>query len=150
MIGFYYDGTRWLSDDVYDVGSGGGAVLSATTGNGVVVTADYLGCSDIYILNVKAVIDVAAGGTALGASHHWDSHWDVFTTTTPAGVTVATNVLNAGANGFREVVTPINALLSSLITGSTGVLFRSNFVKTGTPGNLTAWTMSMTYRLVTT
>lgn len=143
---FQYDGTRWLSSQLFTIQMIPGAGLTATTAVGdmrsvISATANAIvrapapplqGGSDLWLVSHKVVFNVLGGGTALSGSHKW--------TGTLAGVdsagsgtgTVATTTIDSGSSAaWREATTAIGAVRAA---GS--LWYSTAWTKTGTPGNL--------------
>lgn len=149
---FHYDGTRWLSDDLFvlplmDRSTSGAATiggLTATTPAALRVGVPYPGGgSDIYIVDHILRFFVVAG-TALGASHKWVGLFAKVDTTNTE-TTIVTDTIDSGSvSVWRSQVDSVNALL-----GSTSFALNSSWTKTGTPGNLILQAM-FTYRIVAT
>lgn len=138
---FYYDGTRWVSMNLYRQDFVGPvAAISATSSNLQMVGMP--GNGTVGVLVVKSIVNfiVASGGSALGASHKW-----VGTIQRDTGGLLATiNIDSGSSNVWRSDVQTLNSVYG-------GGLFSHavSWTKTGTPGNLTALT-SIEYRLVAT
>lgn len=133
-IEYYYDGTRWLSTQLYtdDIPEVGAVAFpyTATALGAERLLIPYAGTYDLWLVECQVVFFVAAG-TALGASHKWVS---VVQKLVAAGTatTVATINIDSGASDiWRTNVTAIGALL-----GVTHFTFAVSHTKTGTPGNL--------------
>jgi hypothetical protein len=125
----YYDGTRWLSTLPYDEAIGAVVTLpisaaGATTGHRC--AQPLAGITAIYVIEFGLAFFVAAGGTALGASHKW-----VVTLVDDAGTTQATITINSGASGAWRAAAPV--ALTWLPTTS-NFHFDVVSTKTGTPG----------------
>jgi len=136
---FFYDGTRWLTTQVFQgvtkprhdgasqLGELSVAITASTTGN--LIRGDVglpPGCSDVYLTGYSASFQVGAG-TALSASHKW-----VGTLTGQgSGTGHATLTIDSGANStWRRVSTSVGVVLG------TDVALMSSWAKTGTPGSL--------------
>ena len=149
---FYYDGTRWLSTQIFvwdmtpPFDQLQVSISASTVEQRVGTTPPLLGGSDIWLLNHISLIWVVTGGTALGASHNWVGTFhkapDLTTFTTISTVTI-----NSGASAvYRQTINAINALMNN---GTTMLQFSRVWVKTGTPGNLLTGDQ-ITYRIVAT
>lgn len=146
-LDFYYDGTRWVSVDLFSVTSeawayNNNASISATLSNAFRATIpDPQGGSDYWLVKAGVSFQVAGGGTALGASHKW-----VLTIAENTPTTFATISIDSGSSAVnRYTTTTIGALL-----GATPVLLNSTWTKTGTPGALFAYPWILYYRIVAT
>lgn len=132
-IEYYYNGTRWLSvqlfsDTIPEV-SNIAFPYAATVAGAERIVAPYAGTYDLWLVELQTAFFVAAG-TALDASNKWVSIVQKFTTT--VATTVATVTIDSGAvDTWRTNVTAIGALL-----GVTHFTFATTHTKTGTPGNL--------------
>lgn len=154
---FVWDGTRWLSTQVFTVqglptnsgGVLGGDLRTSMAGTqGAVVrmpTPSLLGGSDIYWVEHKTVFTVVTGGTALGASHKWVGTVVGLDSAVASTGTIATINIDSGSSAiWREVTTAINAVK---VAGT--LFYATSWTKTGTPGNLTVGEVS-TYRIIAT
>jgi hypothetical protein len=138
---YYYDGTRWLTtqlyrhaiDDLFD------PALSATSTHWVMaVPTDY----NMWLVGYEGQVFVNGGGTALSGSHSWVATLakaDV----SAAATTVGTLTLNSGANNFRT----LTATIGAVVDRTTHFAFKETWTKTGTPGTLQPLTV-ITYRLI--
>lgn len=142
---FYYDGSQWLSTQVFTCNVGFTALssLSATTANVGWGAIDLMGGSNAYLLKATAFAFVNPG-TALGASHSWSFPIDKAQDSSTTLTTVATPILNSGPDGVRQATVSINALLNG---GSTYDGFRFGVTKVGTPGAIFC-SVVVTYRVV--
>jgi hypothetical protein len=155
-MGFYYDGTRWLSEVLYDrdiedrigASSASGvwqAGISATNAGirrGNIPAA--MGGTDIWI--VDSIVDFFVNaGTALSGSNKWVG---ILTAqATGASVTLATHTIASGTlSAFRSDTVSVNALAHN---GTTKFITQSDWTKTGTPGPL-IFGHHYTYRIVAT
>lgn len=144
-IEYYYDGTRWLSVELFTDAipevSNIAFPYAATALGAERLLVPYAGTYDLWLVEVQVAFFVL-GGTALSASHKWVS---VFQKLVAAGTatTIATVNIDSGASSvWRTNVTAIGALLST-----THFTFSVDHTKTGTPGNL--YTVPrIVYRLV--
>jgi hypothetical protein len=148
---FRYNGTRWLSTELFQVdfaSTSPATALAATTSNvgWTPISAAQHGGSDLWVEDVETAFFVNTGGTALGASHNWAVTVDKGVDSSATVTTIATNSLASGANGSRSVVTAVDALLNN---GTTHVLMRASLTKTGTPGTVYMG-VKVTYRVVAT
>lgn len=131
-LGAFYDGTRWLSDKLYNtpIECTAGALPYTVTTTGWRTTAPFSAQYDLWLEDIEGWIFIS-GGTALSASHKW-----VFTLAKqPAGSTIATITVDSGSlNAYRGLgQTSIGALL-----GTTNFELDVTATKTGTPGSLFA------------
>lgn len=144
---FYYDGTRWLSTQLFTLPAPGIplAGISASAGFTRSVAPPLLGGSDAYLVSVSCGFIVASGGTALSGSHKWEI---VITKRFTGGSTdFVTVTINSGnSNEWRSSTTSVGALMNS---GTTHHEIDTTAVKTGSPGNLTG-SISLNYRIVAT
>jgi hypothetical protein len=151
---YVYDGTQWLSADVFILPMGAWAnsatytiTISATTAavhRGIVSVAGDL-ATDIWLEAVESV-NFIAGGTALSASHKWVA--TIFKIdAADSGTSIATLTIDSGAaNNWHRRTVAIDALLGTVATYSS---VRIAWTKTGTPGTLDVQIPPViTYRLV--
>jgi len=146
---FFYNGTRWLSTQVFEVQLGSGsanASYSATTSNVAWQAIDLHGGSDAWLLDTIAFYFVNTDGTALGASHSWALAFEKADDSSAAFTSIGTTALNSGTNGSRKTVTAVNALLND---GTVHNGFRTNLQKVGTPSS-TYVSGKVRYRVVAT
>ena len=146
---FFYDGTRWLSEKVFDVFLGSGAAATtyaATTANVAWAPISLHGGSDAWLIEAQWFPFVNSGGTALGASHKWTMALDKAVDGVNTLTNIVTASLDSGNNFGRKITTAIGALLNN---GTTHVGFRYGVTKTGTPGAIFS-SVLLTYRIVAT
>lgn len=140
---YFYDGTRWLSTNVF-VHTQDTTSLSAASASGVMKTGLTLPRplgNLIQVVYMQLVFAVAAGGTALSASHKWvlqvngsPSDALLCAVTIDSGVSAGTGRrIEASATGILNSAHVFGYLLAT---------------KTGTPGNITVHGFSMTYRMI--
>lgn len=144
-IEYYYNGTRWLSAQIFNeqlpVFGTPVQPFTATIASPERLGAPWQGVYDLWLVEFQLVFFVDAG-TALSASHKWVA---VLSKQVAAGTqtTVATATIDSGSVSVWRVSTvAIGALL-----GTTHFAFEITYTKTGTPGNL--FTLPhLVYRLV--
>lgn len=145
---FVYDGTRWLSTQLFAIDGHLQTVfqgLAATNAAFMRVGTTQAVGTDLWIEKVITTFTVNAG-TALGAAHHWDL------TVSKASVaaaltTIATAAINSGASAtWRSDTQTVNALLG---TSAAFPVLQVGWAKTGTPGSLIS-AVRVTYRIVQT
>jgi hypothetical protein len=141
---FYYDGTRWLSVELFTAQYTNPAI--SLTSTFVTYAVPQWAGSDIWLEKARVQFIVNSGGTALGASHSWSGGINK----RPTGNTqtlIGTHTINSGSSAvWRTDDITINALLGN---GTTYFVFDCAWTKVGTPGTL-AWVNILTYRLVAT
>jgi len=146
---FFYDGTRWLSTEIFILNTAitQGALfpLTATQNDALAVAPPPLPGTDIYLLTYRARIFINSGGTALDASNKWVGNLHKYDSAVSSTTVVTTTIASGASATVRTFDTTINALLSS----STYLLLESTWTKTGTPGGLFVFE-SITYRVVST
>lgn len=140
---YFYDGTRWLSTNLFAVPITGRATPAdppySSTETPYYGGAPHAGVYDLWLDSLEVSFFVLGGGTALGASHKWV----VTLVKNPAGTTVATVNIDSGASAvWRTLSNSIGALL-----GTTNFAFDVVMTKTGTPGAL-HFVPTLLYRLV--
>lgn len=143
---FFWNGARWLSSELFQLNGG---EVSPLTGNGPTSrwAVPYLaGCSDIWLEKWEFNWRVAAGGTALGASHKWNLQFKKAPLNAGATVDIAAVLIQSGAvdTWLRAALVDISALINA---GTVHTALEVYATKTGTPGSLYG-TNSITYRLV--
>lgn len=145
---FYWNGTRWLSAQVYETVLPAVINQSATAGDlARTPTPSLRGGTDIWLVQANLSGFYVAGGTALSASHNWLVRLDVIA---PGGTLNdrASFVVNSGASDTWRQGTPGPVAAINVLLGVQSH-FSMAAVKTGTPGNLSA-NLSVTYRIVAT
>jgi hypothetical protein len=156
---FYYDGTRWLSMQLFSVqaipslaganpGQSGDITselaATATPGGGFIPLGPSLGGSDHYLVDFTTNFYVGTG-TALSGSHKWVGVLQGINSAAASSGTVTIATIDSGASTtYRTVSTAINA-----VKGAGTVYWRMDWTKTGTPGNLRVMEV-LTYRIVAT
>lgn len=150
---FYFDGTRWLSVQVYILNmrftiSGGPLSISGagTTADALRIgIPDLLGGSDLWLIKRQVQFFVGAG-SALNGSNFWTSDFHKYNATVVA-TTLITDTINSGASSqYRTATTNLNQLLNN---GTTYYWFGTSWTKNGTPGPLQT-TETIYYRIVAT
>lgn len=146
---FYWDGTRWLSygpaltEEILWV-NGTLPISASAFGTHRVGTPETQGGSDIWLIRAENTFNVS-GGTALSASHKWVG--TVSKVAGAASTTIATVTIDSGASStWRRLNVSIGALMNN---GTGHEQFAVDWAKTGTPGNLFAFT-KISYRIVAT
>lgn len=146
-LDFYYDGTRWVSVDLFTLqsnyhGMTAGAAVSTTQANAFRGTIpDLQGGTDCWLVRAGVTTNIAGGGTALGASHKW-----VLTITDNVNTVLATVSIASGASSTNRY----DSATVGALMGATPIIFSSTWTKTGTPGNLIAYPWILYYRIVAT
>ena len=137
---YFYNGTRWLSVQLYE------HFLGQTAGGGITSSANDLttpvwnGTYDLWLENAYGMLYTSA---SLSGSAYWTI--DVYKADTNAGSPTLLCSMNnqSGTNGqYARKTASIGALL-----GTTMHTFSINFIKTSTPGTCIVSAM-LTYRLV--
>lgn len=146
---FFYQGTRWVSSQLYEMPLGttnSAAAIAATTAslNRAVAPELSAGAPDIWLVDHHAGIFVAGGGTALGALHKWVGTLNARSGNAVATLKATSNLDSGASTTYRTIITAINALMNN---GVIQHIFDTTWTKTGTPGNITPYE-SITYRLV--
>lgn len=142
-LDFAYDGSRWLSDLITDaIGPNETAQpWSATTAFRWGGWQGEPGATDIWVVSFDTTFFVAAGGTALGASHLWQ--------TDAAGMLGAYALTTARIDSGASAAWRSIRQASGVLLGSTEVGLSFTVTKVGTPGTLRQITR-INYRLVAT
>lgn len=147
-LDFYYDGTRWLSTQIFTIAywmhDGQTQPISASATNILRHhSPDLRGCSDAYLLTHRVVFYVT-GGTALSGSHKWVGTMRSWSSALAETSLATTNIDSGASDAYRESETTINALMNN---GTAKFHFVETWTKTGTPGTLRV-TSALTFRLV--
>jgi hypothetical protein len=141
---FFYDGTRWLSVNLFRCDLTAGSNETATFGQYGMVLDDNLGGTDLWLVEYGLSAFVSSGASALSASHKWVGVLAKVDSAN-ADTAVATINIDSGASGaWRSFGGTIGAL-----RGTTFFVLRVTWTKTGTPGNLYS-PFYITYRIVAT
>lgn len=150
-MNYYYDGTRWLSETLYQLPLVGGQEALLPSSASLVVAYTTVppleGNSDIWAIAATNWFYVGGGATALGASHKWVGQIKKLPDagTGASGTVIATFNIDSGASdSMRGQTVSIGALLNA---GTVHVGFSVPYTKTGTPGTLRA-SQILSYRLV--
>jgi hypothetical protein len=148
---FYYNGTRWLSMQLFE------ALLAAThrltfpltgsLGSAGRWPVNLKGGSDLWIVDYQADF-VVGTGSALSASHKWvlTVYSRTLNTATDNSVGAVTSVDSGAVNIERLAIVPVGALLQA---GTAQAIIAHTWTMTGTPGNLYA-SVAVNYRVVAT
>jgi hypothetical protein len=146
---FFWDGSRWVSTQLFQMGfvanNVGNTTLTATGAAFVGPVPTKAGMSDIVFTEFMVEWIVASGGTALGASHNWMTYIVGRYGNTAGSNTSGYFTLqaNSGASDtWRRDTFAIYTLV-----GSTPYALAWYWTKTGTPGNLSAVCL-LSYRYV--
>lgn len=149
----YWDGTRWLTTQLFDWTSNPSIDTSMSTGG---YTVDAVGAMftpwfttyDLYVTRWDASLRVDASNSGNTGSHYWTCALQVGTSansyTTLSGATVNTSAISANVN------TAFTASVGQLWTPGTNPIGRCLLSKTGTPGKLVYAAFVARYRLVLT
>jgi hypothetical protein len=153
---FYYDGARWLSQNLivqtlFDrVGASNAASqwftgLTATTSVAVRSAIPALqGGSNLYVVGIQTTFDINAG-TALSGSHQWVGVTSTVDSTGANLQTIATITINSGASStFRR-----DSQALGLVLTAGAFVMQTTWTKTGTPGGL-LYDQQVTYRIIAT
>jgi hypothetical protein len=146
---FFYNGTRWLSTQLFNVPLAGSkdAAASAGASNILWVAQGMHGGSDLWIEDVHFVWRVLSGGTALSSSHKWAITVDKAVSSSTTLTNVATRTIDSLGGGSYDYQYLTTVAVDALYGSSIG--WRIGLTKTGTPGAL-YWGTSVTYRVVAT
>lgn len=146
-----YNGTRWLGPlerlHIAPYASESTRILAAAVNSYAKVGVPLLaGASDLWIEDFSTSLYISAGGTALSGSHLWTVALKASRDGTNNTLdTIATNTINSGSSAVnRRITATVNALLDN---GTVHDWFQVDVGKTGTPGNLQAYS-EVTYRRV--
>lgn len=149
----YWDGTRWLSTQIYDWPANTSIDTSMSTGGYSVdsvagVLTPWSTTYDLYVVRWDATLRVDASNSGNTGAHYWTCALQVGTSanvyTTLTGATVNTS---AGTTNTNYALT---ATVGQLWTPGTNPIGRCLVSKTGTPGKLTYAPFVARYRLVLT
>lgn len=143
----YYDGTRWLTTQIFRDNLIGAAGLAenASASTSLARIPTWSGLSyDIYALHAHVMMMTPAGGT-LNGSHFWTFEVLKYNATGTNSV-IATRGNSADTAGnWTTTAIAINAV----VTAASGVMLYAQATKTGSPNGLYC-SASITYRLVIT
>ncbi len=143
---FKYDGTNWLSTDLFVMKLDGLFNQSVTLGSQQCAPCPTpSGGSDIFLVDLVAQFLVNAG-TALSGSHKWVGTFNKQPTGNTNTLLVTITIDSGASSVWRVSTTAIDALMNA---GTVHYAFSQVWTKTGTPGNLfLQW--YCTYRIVAT
>jgi hypothetical protein len=151
---FYFDGTRWLSSQLFSLnnqlgpfsGSAAYSPMNATMEPAFFLTApDKMGGSDIWLVRSRITFYVI-GGTALSGSHKWVVKFAKVVAGNTNTVFSTHNIDSGSSNAWREDAQAIGALMNN---GTTHYSVYVLITKTGTPGDLYP-ELLLWYRIVAT
>lgn len=143
-IEYYFDGTRWLSLQLFEWHHSQQG-LSATNTN----LARYAtwGGQDMWLYKAYLSCAVLSGGTNLSASHKWSVQWSKTNqTSTTSDIAQVTVDSQPGSYNDWFTLTPVSV---GALVGTTMDMIQLSATKTGTPGNINIMAR-LTYRLVGT
>jgi hypothetical protein len=138
-IDYFYDGTRWLSRNLYTDQILPRIAQPLTANSFMDWGAPWATVYDLWLVEAQLVFFVS-GGTALSGSHKWAFAY----ADNPAGTTHATITVNSGASDAWRTAT---AVAIGALLGTTDVSVTVIATKTGTPGDIFALPR-LTYRIV--
>lgn len=143
---FFWDGTRWVTTQLYRADDGIGLTAGAT----IPMTATTSGGHRRIMLHIPFGTDLwledlvtnfyVSGGTALSASHKWV----ISSTLNPGATGIADQSISSGASSeWRTMTTAYDTAV--------GAYYEIDllYTKTGTPGNLYSYTTAY-YRVIAT
>ena len=143
---FRWDGTRWLSDELFvqnvPLLVATTVPITATATNRFYVANPWAELRDIWVERVACSFLVASGGTALSGSHKWVG--TVAYDGPVSGSYATINIDSGSSNVWRTTSVTVNQTLASF---AAYVLARITWTKTGTPGDLTPL-VSVGYRVI--
>lgn len=156
---FYYDGTRWLSTQIFEkqmlphngattstsVGDLFGNITATSAFNLRALAPSLHGGSDVWIIDYRMTFIVEGGGTALDGSNKWVATFLGVDLNGSSLGTIATTTINSGSSSVRRVST---VTVGALAPSGT-VYYVVTWTKTGTPGNLETGE-AYSYRIVAT
>jgi hypothetical protein len=142
-VEYFYDGTRWLSVNLYTEAFLGVFGIPSTTLDVVDMAIPFPGLYDIWWDSADLVFAVAGGGTALSGSHFWTVNY----VKQPANASILPSVftINSGASAGTLRNAGVKAI--GALNATTNFQLTVNVAKTGTPGDLTIMGR-VNYRLV--
>lgn len=146
---FGYNGTRWLSEELFTSVFliTAATPFAATTNNGLRIPAPPLqGGSDIWITGHSARFIVNSGGSALSGSHKWVGTPHTYDSAVSAANITTVNIDSGSSAVFRKIDTTIGALMNN---GTEKFAIMTTWTKTGTPGTLDVLE-ELSYRIVAT
>jgi hypothetical protein len=133
---FYFDGTRWLTVNVYsdpavdfEASTQPLTATTSTVARWVTPNVAALGCSDIWVESIDCSFYIT-GGTALSASHKWTCTTSSAPSAGPLNGLTFETIDGGSSDVWRQTTFTVNALLG----GDFIVAFGAT--KTGTPGDL--------------
>jgi hypothetical protein len=141
----------WLSTSIFEINAWANAVsaLSATNSDWLrAPVPDYRGGTGIWLVEFNvAGLNIATGGTALGASHKWDVQAQTCDTSATFAALGSAVSINTGTNGWHKGTEYNGPTAIGAAVGSTIVFLDIKATKTGTPGNFVGYP-TLTYRII--
>jgi len=122
-------------------------ITSPTTSSGVIHRWAHPGNAlalDIWIIDLETTFDVS-GGTALSGSHKWVGTFEKIDASNTSTTVVTVTIDSGSSSVWRKDKQTIGAAFDD----ATYYTFRTNWTKTGTPGQLYALA-NVAYRLIAT
>lgn len=139
---FFYDGTRWVSEEIHTMRFG----LTANSSAAVAAYGSPISGLDMYLLDLRAAIYVA---TTLDGSKYWTAKLQKRANLASAVVDVGSALSTTG--GTPSAINVVTGALDTVVTAATAGEFRVLFEKVSTPGDIGASTSAtVTYRLIAT
>jgi hypothetical protein len=147
---FYWNGTRWLSMQVFEANLATGlrvlAPVAASIGFAARWPVSLKGGSDLWLVDVTTEFNIV-NGTALSASHKWVAGFFSRGLNSVTDTTFATtNIVSGAVNLDRQDIQTIGALLAA---GTPQAVIAVTWTKTGTPGDI-YFDSAVNYRVVAT
>jgi hypothetical protein len=138
---YYYNGTIWLSTQVFKSVTWSRhslpagelrTAISATQDTARAAAPSILSAVGIYLVSTLTTFTVASGGTALAAGHKWVGTMTGFDSTPTSTGVAATITIDSGSSGvWRQLEVAINAAQAA-----NTLWYQWTWTKTGTPGTL--------------
>lgn len=140
----YYDGTRWLTTNEYQLRGRIDAAYSTSGDIGSTCALD-LTQGGMYVTRYSAVAYVSSANNGNTASHYW--------TIQPGTLNLTDSFANFGSTfntsaGATTTEIHFNVTVGAVLTTASQKLFGFTFTKTGTPGTLDFKNVVTYYRLI--
>jgi hypothetical protein len=142
---FYYDGTRWLTTDLFSLSMSDIAPTTQLSANAIVSLGPvpFLGTYSLWLDHVDFGIEHVAG--TYDGSNHWNLALNYYTSASSRVAIVAGSDAAVAASTVATVPVAVGAVLNAA-----ACVLEYLPSKTGSPGNLLAYGLVLFYRVIAT
>ena len=141
----YYDGTRWLSVQVFDLQLADTAAAGADGALLGRVGVPFANAYDLWLIQADFMFRVDTTASGNNGSHYWTINVRSLIADNTATTRATTNTSALSADVSYDVAVAIGAAM-----GTTVRVFDFYPAKTGTPGSIVYLSASIKYRLIVT